>query len=128
MVIDLGTINFTPEAISAAIGFVLMLVFAYFPGVRLWYAALASTVKSYIMLGLLVVAEAVVVALAHYGIITPAEPITLARILSVALALLVSNQPTYTLLPEAGDVKALRVSRDAADKSRLLAQARELKA
>jgi hypothetical protein len=112
MLIDLGTVSFTPEAIAMAVGVILALVFAYFPGLNLWYAALKSEVKSYIMLGLLLIAEAVIVALTHYGIVTPTEPITLARILSVAFALLISNQPVYTLIPEVTGVKAARLIRD----------------
>lgn len=128
MNIELGSVNFTPEAISAIVGFALMLIFAYFPKLRLWYAALDSSIKSFIMLGLLVLTGAIIIVLVHYGVLIPAEPITLSRIISVALALLVSNQPTYTLLPEASDVKALRVARDAAIQKSLIAEAKEINA
>jgi len=105
-------ITFTPEAIAALVGFILMIVFAYFPGVRQWYAVLASEVKSYIMLGLLLLAELVISLLAYYQVITTVPPFNIMTALQIALALLVSNQPTYRLFPEAADVKALRLARD----------------
>ena len=105
-------VNFAPEAIASIVGVVLALIFAYFPKLRTWYAALASEVKSYIMLGLLLVAEIAIALLSYYGVIPTTEPITLAKCISIALALLISNQPTYLILPEAGDVKALRLTRD----------------
>jgi hypothetical protein len=106
--------TFTPEAISAVVGFVLMLVFAYFPGLRVKYAALASEVKSYIMVGLLALAAVTIWLLTIYGIIVTTEPITLNTLVQIILALLVANQPTYAIAPEATDVKAAIVQRDKA--------------
>lgn len=104
---------FTPETIAAVVGLVLMLVFAYFPGLRVKYAGLASEVKSYIMVGLLTLSAAVIWVLTIYGFIVTTEPITLTTFIEIVLALLVSNQPTYSIAPEAKDVKAAIAERDA---------------
>jgi len=104
-------VDFTAEAIAALGGFILMLAFAYLPTLRVAYGGLESNVKSFIMLGLLVVVEVAVGAAAYYGIIPVEGPVTWEKFVSIAIALLVSNQPTYSLLPEMADVaeaKALR--------------------
>lgn len=105
-------IQFTPESIAAVAGFVLMLAFSYLPKFRVWYAGLQSEVKSYIMIGVLLLTEVVIIVLALNGIIPVEEPITWQRAVSIAIALLVSNQPTYKLLPQTEDVKAVKAVRD----------------
>ena len=105
--------EFTPQVVAGIVGLVLTLLFAYFPVLRVKYAGLASEVKSGIMLGLLALTALVVTLLAQAGVIVTTEPVTWATFFQVLFAAIVTNQPTYTLLPEAGDVKdakALRVS------------------
>ena len=106
-------VTFTPEGIAVIVGFVLMILFAYLPKLRQWYAVLASEVKSYIMLGLLLLAELVICLLSYYRVITTVPPFDLLTAGKIALALLVSNQPTYKLLPQASDVKTLVLIRNA---------------
>ena len=106
-------VTFTSEGIAAIVGFILMITFAYFPGIRQWYAVLASEVKSYIMIGLLILAEIVICVLAYYGVIYTVPEFSIGTALQIALYLLVSNQPTYKLLPQAKDVKELVLARDA---------------
>jgi len=106
-------INFTAEGIAAIGGFVLMLLFAYAPKLRVWYGGLVSNVKSYIMLGALLIVEGVLAILIWQGVIPSTEPLTWQKLVSIAIALLVSNQPTYSLLPEAKDVTAVKAVRDA---------------
>ena len=108
------TVIFTPEVISGIVGFVLMLAFAYFPGLRVWFAGLASEVKSWIMIGLLLVAAVIITLLAQYGVIATTEPVTWLTCAKVALALLIANQPAYQLAPLTADVKAAKSARDAA--------------
>lgn len=105
------TFEFTPEAISALVGFVLMLVFAYFPGLRVVYAALASEVKSYIMVGLLALATVVIWLLTVNGLIVTTEPVSVNLLLKIIIALLVANQPTYAVAPETADVRKAKASR-----------------
>ena len=107
------TVIFTPEVIAGFVGLVLMLVFAYFPGLRQKYAVLASETKSYIMLGLLGTAEVIICLLSYFGIIVTEPAFSLGTAMKVFFALLVSNQPTYKLLPQATDVKELIIVRDA---------------
>jgi hypothetical protein len=108
------TYTLTPEGVSALVGFILMLVFAYFPGLRTAYGALASEVKSYIMVGLLVASTIIIWVLTLNGIIVSPEPVTLNTLLNIIIALLVANQPTYALAPEAKDVTEVKAIRDAA--------------
>ena len=103
--------TFTPEAIAALVGFGLMLIFAYFPGLRVAFGALASEVKSYIMVGLLILATIVIWLLTVNGLIVTPEPVTVNLLLKIIIALLVSNQPTYAVAPEAADVKAAKLKR-----------------
>jgi len=107
------TITFTPEVIAGFVGFALMLIFAYFPVLRQKFAVLATETKSYIMLGLLVLAEVVICLLSYYGIITTEPAFSLTTAMKIFFALLVANQPTYKLLPQATDVKELVMVRDA---------------
>lgn len=107
-------ISFTPEVLGAIVGLVLTLLFAYFPKLRVWYGGLLSEAKSWIMIGLLVVAAAVITLLAHYGVIATAEPITWLSFAKILLAVLIANQPTYQILPLAKDVKAAKFVRDGA--------------
>jgi MFS family permease len=107
-----GVVSTSPEAIAAMVGFGLMLVFAYFPKLRVWFGGLASEHKSYIMAGLLVLATVIIWLLAYYGVIVTDQPMTWESFFKIVLAILVANQPTYTLLPEAADVKAARLARN----------------
>jgi hypothetical protein len=104
-------VSFTPESISAFIGVLLSVIFAYVPKLRTWFAALPSKTKSLIMLGLLVLTSVVVYVLAVYGIIQTypeANAFTLIQVIFLAIA---ANQSTYLILPEAGDVVAARQER-----------------
>jgi putative flippase GtrA len=105
-------IIFSPQGIASIVGVVIAILFAYFPKLRTWFAGLASEVKSYIMLGVLLLAEIVISLLSYYQVIVTVPPFTWVTAVQIAFALLISNQPTYTLLPEAKDVKEVRVSRD----------------
>ena len=104
-------VNFTAEGIAAIGGLILMLVFAYFPKLRVWYGGLQGNVKSLIMLGLLAVVGVAVGLLSHFGVI-PSDPVTWEKIVGIAVALLISNQPTYTIAPKAKDVIEAKIVRD----------------
>ena len=107
----MNPIEFTPEVVAGIVGLILTLVFSYFPSLNTWYAGLKSEVKSWIMIGLLVVAAAVITLLAQYGVIPSAAPITWLDFGKVVLALLITNQPTYNLLPETQAVKLAKAAR-----------------
>lgn len=104
-------VSFTPELIAGVIGMLFTLLFAYFPVLRTRYAALKSEVKSLIMIGLLAASALVITLLAQNGIIVTTEPVTWVLFVKVLFAALVANQPTYTILPEAADVKAAKLAR-----------------
>ena len=105
---------FSPEGIGAIVGLLLALVFAYFPKLRVWFAALATEKQSYLRLGLLLLAEIVISLLSYYQVITTVPPFSFVTALNVAFALLIANQPTSALLPETKDVEEARVLRDVA--------------
>ena len=98
-------IEFTPELIGAIVGAILSWVFGWFPGLRTWFAALKSEVKSALMLAVLALTSVTVYLLIYYGILQTAEPVTWWRLLSVFFAASVVNQTIYSITPEASDVK-----------------------
>lgn len=98
-------IEFTPELIAAIVGAALSWLFGWFPGLRTWYAALKTEIKSAIMLALLAVTSVSIYLLVFYGILQTSEPLTWWRLLSVFFAASVVNQTIYSITPEASDVK-----------------------
>lgn len=104
-------IEFTPELIASIVGIALSWLFGWFPGLRTWYAALKPAVKSGVMLSMLALASVAIYLLAHYGVIQLAEPITIWRLATVFFTASMLNQTTYTLTPEASDVKRIKDTR-----------------
>lgn len=101
-------VDFTPELIAGIVGVALSWLFGWFPGLRTWYAALKSEVKSGIMLGMLAIASVSIYLLAFYGVLEVSEPITWWKVLSVFFAASMLNQVTYSLTPQAKDVKVIK--------------------
>ncbi len=97
-------IEFTPELIAGLVGVALSWLFGWFPGLRTWYAALQSAIKSAVMLGLLAIASVTVYLLIFYGVLQTSEPITIWRLVSVFFIATTINQVTYSLTPQAKDV------------------------
>lgn len=98
-------IEFTPELIAGLVGVALSWLFGWFPGLRTWYAALRSAIKSAIMLGLLAIASITVYLLVFYGVLQTGEPITIWRLVSVFFVATTINQTTYSLTPQTQDVR-----------------------
>lgn len=94
-------VEFTPELIAGIVGAIISWVFNWFPGLNTWYSTLKSEVKSVIMLGLLALVSVTIYALAYYGVIVTAEPITIIKLLTVFFAATVVNQSIYSITPEA---------------------------
>jgi len=101
----------SPEFISGAVGFALMLLFAYFPKLNVWYAGLTSEIKSAIMIGLLVITTIIVTVLTVIGELPADQPVTWILVFKVFVAALATNQPAYNLLPEAKAVKEAKEAR-----------------
>jgi hypothetical protein len=95
---------FNPIAIAAAVGAVMAVFFAYFPKVRVWFAALDDDKKALINLGFLLLAEVIISLLSYFNIITTVPPFSWQEAIAIAAALIVSNQPVQQLLPPAKDV------------------------
>lgn len=106
-------IEFTPELIAGLVGVALSWLFGWFPGLRTWYAALKSEVKSAIMLGLLAIASVAVYLLVYYGVLQTGEPITIWKLLSVFFVATTINQVAYTLTPQSREVKQIKAERPA---------------
>lgn len=104
--------EFTPEVIAGIAGLILTLVFAYFPKLRVKYGGLESEAKSGIMIALLVFAASTIWILTSTGVIPTAEPVTWVMFTKILFSALITNQPTYSILPKAGDVKAVKFLRD----------------
>lgn len=107
------SIEFTPELIAGLVGVALSWLFGWFPGLRTWYAALQSAVKSAIMLGLLAVASVGVYLLVFYGVLQTGEPITIWKLVSVFFVATTINQVAYTLTPQSREVKQIKAERAA---------------
>jgi len=105
-------LSFSPEVLAGFVGLLLTLVFAYFPKLRVIYGGLASEAKSGIMLGLLTLTALVITLLAMNQVIVTTEPVTWMLFVKVLFTAIVVNQPAYTLLPVAGDVKEAKLLRD----------------
>lgn len=101
-------VEFTPAVIAGFVGVVLSWLFGWFPGLRTWYAALKSEVKSAIMLGLLALTSVGIYLLAYYGIIVTEEPITIWQLVSVFFIATTVNQATYIITPQATDVREIK--------------------
>jgi len=97
-------VSFTPEMVTGLIAVILSVVFAYVPKLRVWFAGLESRIKSYIMLGLLIVVSVTVYLLADYGIILTYQPVTIFTLFQVILTAIATNQGTYMILPQTADV------------------------
>jgi hypothetical protein len=105
-------IEFSPELLAGVVGAAISWLFKWFPGLRTWYAALKSEVKSGIMLGLLALTTVVIYLLVLNGVLMVSEPLTWWRVLTVLFAATVLNQTTYTAIPPAKDAKAAKEKRD----------------
>lgn len=101
-------IDFTPELIAGIVGAALSWLFGWFPGLRTWYAALKSELKSGIMLLMLAASTVIVYLLAVNGVLEVGGPMTVWRLLTVFFMASTINQATYTLTPVAPDVKKVK--------------------
>lgn len=101
-------VNFSPELVAVVVGTFLSVLFGWFPGLRVKFAALESAVKSGIMLLALVVTSVTIYLLAFFGVITTSEPVTIVRLLTVLVVAVIQNQTTFNIVPEAKDVIAIK--------------------
>ena len=106
-------ITFSAAGISAIVGVLVMTLFAYLPGLRQRFAILSTEVKSWIMLGTLLLAEIIICVLSATKVIETVPPFNIQGALEIAWFLIVSNQAAYKLFPQATDVKELVLARDA---------------
>lgn len=110
--VDMLEFQITPEALLAALGLIVSLVFSYFPGLRVRYAALSPEWKSTIMIAMLFLLTAAVFGLGCAGILLIGIACTQAGAVQIAIAFflaLATNQGTYQLTKNlrTADVKAL---------------------
>jgi hypothetical protein len=109
----------TAEILSSVAGVVLMLAFAYIPGVNAWFAGLDGVYKRLIMLVLLLIVAAASFGLACVGWLTALFGLAitcdtpgLAEILRALIFAVMANQSAYQLLPETETVKQAKLERD----------------
>jgi hypothetical protein len=98
--------TFTAAFIAALVGTALTVFFAYFPKVRVWYASLAPEYRASLNLGLMVVVAGSIFGLSYTTVFPP--PLTWTQLLSVVVALILTNEPVAQFLPAPADVTAAR--------------------
>lgn len=104
-------IEYTPELIAGIVGIGISWLFGWFPGLRTWYAALKTEMKSVIMLSSLALSSVIVFLLVYYDVLQTAEPLTWWRLLTVFFTASTLNQANYTIMPEPKDVKQEKAAR-----------------
>lgn len=105
-------IVFTPELIAAVVAMITSLVFSYFPGLSEAYAALRSHVKSFIMIGLMLIVTAAIVLLVNLGYIPSEQPITWSYAIYCFIQALIANAATYIVAPQPQRIKKVIEKRD----------------
>jgi len=95
--------DFTAAVIAALVGTLFTLFFAYFPVVRVKFASLALETQALIKLGVMVVVAGIMFGLSFTSIFPP--PLILPQLVSVIVALVLTNQPIAALLPQLRDVR-----------------------
>jgi hypothetical protein len=98
----------SPELIATVAGVALSLLFSYVPGLSTWYAALTATLKSLIMLVLLVIVTGAIYALGCGGILDSGLTCDTAGLTQLAWMFVmaaIANQATYKLSPYTQAVK-----------------------
>ena len=104
----MNPIPYTPDLISMVVGAVISLLFNYFPALNVWYAALRTEVKSFIMIGLLAVASVAIYLLSLYGIVEISQPVDWVLVLRTFILAVVANQSAYVIAPQTSAVKATK--------------------
>ena len=105
----------TSEMLVGIAGVVLSLFFSYIPGLRVWFAGLASEMKQLIMLGLILVISAVVYILGCNGILVTniaCDKAGLVSFLYIVITAVIANQATYSITPQTNDVLVAKQLRD----------------
>lgn len=107
----------TAEILAVIAGVVLSLLFSYVPGLNAWFAALESTYKRLIMLGLLLVSAGAVYGLAclgwgaSFGIALTCDQAGAIELLKAFGLAAIANQAAYGLSPEPARVVVAKAAR-----------------
>lgn len=104
-------IDFTPELIAGVAGMALSWLFSWFPGLRTWYAALKTEIKSAIMLSLLALTSGTIYFLILQGVLQVTEPVTLWKLVSIFFLASLLNQTTYSITPLPKDVVSIKTDK-----------------
>jgi hypothetical protein len=107
----------TAQALSAAAGILLSLLFSYTPKLSTWYAAQSKETKQLIMLGLLFVTAGAAFGLACAGVLTDLFGITITcdkagalGLASAFISALIANQAMFMATPQTKGVKAAKAA------------------
>lgn len=107
----------TSEMIVGIAGVVLSLLFSYIPGLRVWYAGLASEKKQLLMLGILVVVTGGIFGLSCGNYIpngVSCDRDGAVKLIWMLVLAVTSNQAAYMITPPAADVISAKQARDEA--------------
>lgn len=109
-------VNLDAEELTVIGAFLVAVFFAYFPGVRVKFAGLASKTKSLVMIGLLLGLTGAVTGLDCAGLLNlqdvSCDKAGLVKMAWVFLEALAVNQGTHRIFPEAEDVAQAKRDRD----------------
>ena len=111
---DVPVVEFNAQASSMIVGFVISLLFSYFPRLNTAYAGLSTEAKSLIMIGLMVLVTGVIVLLDYFGMINAGLTFDKGGIIQIVMtfiAALMANQATYIASPQTRAVKEARLEK-----------------
>lgn len=110
----------TAQALSAAAGILLSLLFSYVPGINTWYATQSKEAKQAIMLGLLLIISLGAFGLACAGMLYQLFGIEITcdqaggmELATAFFAALIANQATFLASPQTKKVKAAKAKTQA---------------
>jgi membrane-associated HD superfamily phosphohydrolase len=107
-------VEFSAQAVSAIVGFVISLLFSYFPRLNTAYAGLSTEAKSLIMIGLMVLVTGAIVLLDYFDVINAGLTFDKGGIMQIVMtfiAALMANQATYVASPQTRAVKEARLGK-----------------
>lgn len=107
-------VEFSAQAISMIVGFVISLLFSYFPRLNTAYAGLSTEAKSLIMIGLMVLVTGAIVLLDYFDVINAGLTFDKGGIMQIVMtfiAALMANQATYVASPQTRAVKEARLGK-----------------
>jgi putative flippase GtrA len=103
-----GQFILNPVVLASIVAIVVSMIFSYFPGLRVWFGALKSSIKSLLMIGILVLVSFAVWGagcLELLSINLTCNKAGLVELVKIFVATILANQATYLVSPIPADVR-----------------------